>query len=64
MRCVACAWCHRDWVNGDVYFWNTISQKSNSDVTRYLADCVREMGNYFYVVAGSGYLIVTAGQRT
>jgi hypothetical protein len=27
MLCVASAWFQRDWVNGDVYFWNTISSK-------------------------------------
>jgi hypothetical protein len=39
--------CHRDWVNGDVYFCNTISPK----VTLMSLDYVREMSNYFYVGA-------------
>jgi len=35
--CFASAWCNRDWVNGDVYFWNTISPK----VTLMLLDILR-----------------------
>lgn len=37
--CVACAWFHRDWVNGDVYFGNSMSPK----VTLMLPDLLLPM---------------------
>ena len=60
MLCVARAWCHRDWVNGDVYFWNTISPK----VTLMSLDILQSTYvKWVIILCGSWIMILSRVRR-